>query len=189
MSYVNLSKNDPVAAKLKIEIAEGFGPQLEIGAKVFFLIGGKREYVEDHIDSVGFKSIPEEDGCHRLAVTHYYLSNYSGLHGPISPARIADNEDIAKQLMKFTTVQITEEQWELAIGDREKETHYEDCELQSCCANISRIRDLLLLCKKQKGMNASDIEELKETISDHEKPSPMVALNSILQQLGVEWNE
>ena len=96
---------------------------------------------------------------------------------------------LRKQSKTFVQVHVSANEWEQALGNREKETHHEDCELQSCCANISSIRDWLLQCKEDGGMVQDDIQQLDEALKAHDKPTETPVLESILKQLGLEWTE
>jgi hypothetical protein len=77
----------------------------------------------------------------------------------------------AQSASRFLEVDIDNELWKIAIGDREikdENSPYSlsNCNLKRCCANISEARDILCLCIKQKGLLVHDRDEMRGLIFD-----------------------
>lgn len=107
---------------------------------------------------------------------------------------LTKDEEKAIGWMKFYPVSMTDEEWLLSIGDRDKEENekgnIEDgCELGQCCASISNIRDQLTACKEKGGIIGWEVEQLQLTIdeSHHDMPGEHKLLDKIFKQLNVSW--
>lgn len=95
----------------------------------------------------------------------------------------------AEKSSKFIAVNVDEETWRLAIGDRmikDENSPYNiyNCGLTACCANISEARDILTLCKNEGGLILHEITNLNELLKSHGFKSNK-KLETILSQLGI----
>lgn len=84
---------------------------------------------------------------------------------------------------------LSEAEWEQAIGNREDDDSLEECDLSCCCATISAIRDLLLKCQENYGLIEREVRTLRQLLGEHEYPMPNgerpVNLDKIIGQLGL----
>jgi len=114
-----------------------------------------------------------------------YFNDCDCNYGEVIIKRLVKTENKAKELVKFREVKLTNKEWFNAIGDRNILDSIEECELQSCCAVISNIRDILIKCKEKNGLIVYEIEELKQNIDEHEEIEGKV-LEEIFKQLGID---
>jgi hypothetical protein len=108
--------------------------------------------------------------------------------GRMSLNRLVKTEEEAKRLTQFHKVELTDEQWYQAIGDRDEDESLEDCELSDCCSTISEIRTLLITCKENKGLIVWETEILQSLLSDHSSYEQTQILDKIFKQLDVDWS-
>lgn len=64
----------------------------------------------------------------------------------------------------------------------------EDCELARCCANISEIRDILVKAWQEGGLYQVDVERLRVLVENHEAPTSINRLRTVLTQIGIVWH-
>jgi len=106
----------------------------------------------------------------------------------IDRRRIVTSENEAEKAVELTNVYLHEHEWEKAIGDL-KRKNTGNCELKSCCGNISTIRDMFMHCRRNNGLIRLDIDTLKDLLLTHEPPKTRDILDKILKQLGLEWKD
>jgi len=106
--------------------------------------------------------------------------------------RLFDTEDEANKMAEFLPIELSPEEWNTSIGDRkapeDSEYNLEECELASCCANISEIRDMFLRCKKHGGLIRLDTMYLGQLFLTHSKPENSPILDGIIKKLELEWD-
>ncbi len=90
---------------------------------------------------------------------------------------------------EFVAVSASREEWLTAIGDREDEDDdLMDCDLQIDGREVSAIRDTLIICQEQGGLNRRDVRLLQSQLNACWPPDGEIdTLTLILQQLGVTW--
>ena len=170
---------------------EKYTPQFMPGDTVWAVQGPKPKPEETKVNGVECVLF-EELLCvgYRLPLFYFVGEDGLGEYWPIY--KVFGSQEEAERICQWTEVDdITDEEWQQAIGDREDESHY-DSELGPCCANISAIRDLLYQCWKHKGLPLRDIEHIKiNLLSGHqetlEDPSPI--LKKIWESLHLEQVE
>lgn len=94
----------------------------------------------------------------------------------------------AEKEAKFYPVKnISDKMWYEAIGDRDNDI--EECELSSCCSNISDTRDLLIKCKKNKGLVGLEADWIKCLLesSGHADVGKRPVLKKIFKQLCIKF--
>lgn len=134
-----------------------------------------------------------------VIISHFVLNDYFyDLNGALSivPFKYTTkDEDKAREWMKVYPVYMTDEEWLLAIGDRDKGEDEignidDGCELSCCCANISDVRDCLIRCKDKHGLIGWEREDLQWKINNcnHDRPNQNELLDKIFSQLEVEWS-
>jgi len=82
------------------------------------------------------------------------------------------DKEQAQSASRFLEVHVDDEAWKLAIGDREIEDegspyNLSNCDFGSCCANISEARDILYLCRDQKGLLVHNRDEMRGLIFEY----------------------
>lgn len=175
-------------------LLHGPTPQFHCNQDVFVMIGGQKGYITDVITSICLKTTNEQS---------FYIEGYETFHsfyysktGFIKPQDITTDESLAQSEMKFTPVSLSDEEWQLAIGERGYDADFskdgskvdiEDCELGLCCKDISDIRDILIECKENGGLNHRQIKRLSELIILHEPPTKMEHLKKILDAVALRW--
>jgi len=103
---------------------------------------------------------------------------------------VYDTREKAEKASKFLPVTATNDEWLLAIGDRDIEDddspyHIDNSNFPSCCANMSAARDILLYCKEEGGLIAHDREPLKYLLRTHNRYDVDDPLKGILKQLRI----
>lgn len=91
--------------------------------------------------------------------------------------------------MKFYSTKFDPIQWSFAIGDRDDKDpnsrfNIDNCDLASCCANISDARDILLFAKREGGLIEHDRKTLAKLLESHEF-NKNGYLGQILHTLGI----
>src|SRR3989344_2117327 len=91
-------------------------------------------------------------------------------------SNICADRQKAEEYSRFLSVDVDDEMWKRAIGDRDMKDEnslydIDNSGLPSCCADISEARDVLLYCQKQKGLIVYDRDWLKELLDGHEHPT------------------
>jgi hypothetical protein len=85
--------------------------------------------------------------------------------------KVYSTKEEAETLAKWHPVEnISLEEWERAIGNRENDDSLDTCELSRCCAIISDIRDILLDCKENQGLIERDLLKLSDLLKSHDFP-------------------
>lgn len=101
------------------------------------------------------------------------------------------DERDAQAKSRFLDVVLDDESWKLAIGDRDAKDDspysLQNCNLPPCCEDISEVRDILYLCRKQNGLIDYDLGVMTGLIFDEHtlNPAPGSPLDSIFKQLEV----
>ena len=145
-------------------------PRFKIGQTIY--VPQKNEVVESSI--LGYDAaIGEKDGKLLGVITGYNIENFvfvrrgedSDLTTVIQEEDFCDSQKKAKKASRFLEVNLNEEAWKIAVGDRDVEDknspyNIENCNLPRCCANISEARDILLYCKKNNGLIVQDRDKL-----------------------------
>ncbi len=174
--------------------------KFKTGTVVYLLIG-PNEYQKTQVSKIeAFLIDSEQDGfCHVIPqrvqiqhmVFHYdYFKEYENCFETSCFYRnmLFFTEDEVKTASEFVKVSnISDEDWDKAVGNRETDEDFEECELQSCCSVISDIRDLFLKCRKFSGLIRFDIKRLSILLDHHESEEEHVILKKILDQLGLNW--
>ncbi len=123
----------------------------------------------------------------QLVCTGYRLSawNFERMDDVFPRNEVYVTEAEAQELAQWNAVtDISEEEWQRAVGDRDdKDIDIEECELSRCCAIVSSIRDLLLECKKYKGLIERDRRKLRTLLGQHEHPAPQGQRPPILDKI------
>lgn len=165
-------------------------PQFTLGQKIWY-INCRKEVDEDQIQAINFKLLRHE-GKDQLFCVGYDLQtiNIDAPGFPFMPYDLCETKELADQLAVWHPItDMADEQWEAAIGDREKETA-EDSELGICCADISAIRDLLITCRLDGGLMERDVQMISCLIAGHDhnvttNPEEFPNLQKIFTQLSV----
>ena len=165
-------------------------PQFSLGQKIWY-INCRKEVDEDQIRAIDFKLVRHE-GKDQLFCVGYDLQtvNIDAPGLPFMPYDLYETKELADQLAVWHPItNMTDEQWEAAIGDREKGTA-EDSELGICCADISEIRDLLITCRQDGGLMERDVQIISSLINNHDHDVVTTSekcpnLQKILTQLNV----
>ena len=89
----------------------------------------------------------------------------------ICEADFYDDREKAREASKFLETKLGEEEWRIAIGDRDEEDEnspyrLENCNLPPCCGNISEARNILLYCKRNGGLIVHNRDELTGLLFD-----------------------
>ena len=116
-------------------------------------------------------------------------------NGDIVPLKyLTKDGDKAGEWMKFYPVRMNSNEWLVTIGDRDiKENEIGNiengCELGSCCADISNIRDCLVRCQEKGGIIGWEREDLQGIIDNscHNLPENHLFLDRIFSQLNIKW--
>ena len=155
--------------------------------KVFII--GKDGYSPDTIESIYFKTKGD------VLVVYGYETTLQEL---VFQDDITTDENYARNEAAFTEIEFDDQIWEEAIGTRGYDPDYEeitgkiaieDSDLGICCGDISKIRDILLECKENEGLNKRKIRNLTMLISSHGECPDGKSLRMILSALGVEIKE
>lgn len=168
---------------------------LPIGTKVFLPRAALHSVQEDEI--TGYSCIMSDiEGKLTIFPTDYRLHTCNVSRDSLAP-EWKRNEfflsyEEALTMAKEYHVVAAKELWLTAIGldgsEDEERIHYDDkCELESCCANISAIRDVLYEACVEGKIDAVTRASLKELLNSHEPPSPKPVLDKILAQLNLVW--
>ena len=165
-------------------------PQFSLGQKIWY-INCRKEVDEDQIRAIDFKLVRHE-GKDQLFCVGYDLQtvNIDAPGLPFMPYDLYETKELADQLAVWHPItNMTDEQWEAAIGDREKETT-EESELSECCSRIARVRDLLITCRQDGGLLERDVRVISNLITgdDHNivtTPEKFPNLQKICAQLNV----
>ncbi|MBT4166154.1 hypothetical protein HOE04_03895 [archaeon] len=146
---------------------------LEVGKVKDRLLGRLKSYEME--DMVSLREGTEISGTFSIQGYHIY-----------------SDKKKAEEASKFLPVIANEEQWKLAVGDRnikDKDSPYNinNSDLLPCCGSISEARDILLYCKNTQGLIIHERDELRNELfnthdHDFQKDSP---LSKILSQLGI----
>ncbi len=97
----------------------------------------------------------------------------------------------AQQASEFLEVKLDEEEWRIAIGDRNVEDenspyYLKNCNLPRCCADISKARDILIYCRKNNGLIVHYRDELADLINGHGfECKPQSQIEKIFRQLKI----
>lgn len=170
-------------------------PEFEIGQKVY--IPQRRGVVETTVRSYEAVIQKDNDGTLVAAVTVYSIDRYVFFRGmrplalEVKGYHIYADKAEAEKDSRFLDVKADEETWKLAIGDREEidqesPYHIDNCNLGSCCGNISRIRDILLYCKEVKGLTVHECSEIKHLLKSHSEMTIGKSLAIIFKQLEID---
>src|SRR3989344_6957234 len=94
----------------------------------------------------------------------------------VHESNICADRQKAEEYSKFLSVDVDDEMWKRAIGNRDMKDEnspygIDNSGLPSCCADISEARDVLLYCQKQKGLIVHDRDLLKELLDGHGHPT------------------
>lgn len=176
-------------------------PAFDIGQKVFIVLGPD-SYIEANVRIINCVIAKSDSGSCALYLPKYefdcilfpndYFKDGEDLIG-VQEYRVFDNEEKAKEMSSFVKVDIENDKWDDAIGNREDEETIDGCELAPCCANISKIRDILLKCKKYKGLTKMEIEDMAwslRALEEHNYSEELIPLvYEILTKLGVKTYE
>lgn len=160
--------------KMIIEIEK---PKCDIGQKIF--VPWKERLTETEIWGYGVKVMAKKDGIFGV-VSCYLISSLVFMRVGEETAFASEVRDgdfyvdkrKAKRASRFLRVSATEEDWKLAIGDRQVRDEgspysLENCEFPSCCANISEARDILIYCKNESGLIVHERDNLVRLVSGH----------------------
>jgi len=154
--------------------------------KPFFKIG-QTIYIpqQDEVDETTVRKyvaeiIPYEEGILGAVVGYVPEQMFvfmrrgteSKLVESLSACEIYTDKEKAERASKFFKVELDEESWKKAIGDRDEKDesspyNTDNCDLQACCSNISEARDILYYCKAQGGLIVHEREELEEILNRH----------------------
>lgn len=172
-------------------------PRFQIGEIIY--VPQKNRVVETRI--VGYNArIGEENENLLEIVLGYDIQHYvsvrrgidSTMTGVVMEKDFYSDKNKAQQASEFLEVNVEEEAWKLAIGDRSIEDENSpyllgNCNLSLCCANLSEARDILLYCKNNKGLVVHDRDELAGLLNGHgreyDRQSPIVG---IFEQLKID---
>ncbi|MCD6435983.1 MAG: hypothetical protein J7L15_06300 [Clostridiales bacterium] len=97
--------------------------------------------------------------------------------------RIFKTAKEATILSQFKKVNITDEEWYRTLGNRDEPISLEEAELEICCADISKARDILYKCQKFNGLIQLDVHYLQKIMSAHKILSSCKILTKIFKQL------
>ncbi len=117
---------------------------------------------------------------------------------------LTDDEEQAKNWVKVTPIECSDEDWFKAMGQRptveemiqagkdetfDSEDSLEESELGVCCANLAAVRTMLIKCKEHKGLTGWEVERLQWMCDNvcHDFPEDAPTLKNILEQLNVTW--
>jgi hypothetical protein len=171
---------------------------LPIGTKVFIPRAAIGDVHEDEVRGY-YCTLFKEGDTHILNPTDYRLSILNLGRGSLDDGWKRDefflNYEEAKAHAVEYTVSATPEEWFKAIGlngaEDEERTQFDDeCELQSCCATISNIRDILYdvcLTSKITGVTRNSLIKLLETHEPMTNSYPN--LTKILSQMNIVWTD
>lgn len=177
------------------EVHPEFTPKFKIGEKVWCINVGRR--VEStEVLSIRFELFNEQ-GKELLVCRGYNLRmlnlNTEDEHRNLDcwPAKeVYATEHEAKVLAKLHAVEdVSEEDWTKAIGNPDDEESFEKSELTPCCAEISNLRDLLMKCRKNKGLIERDMITLRRFClkGSHMPTNPIPTLKKILEKLDIKF--
>ncbi|MEK6969849.1 MAG: hypothetical protein AABW48_05470 [Nanoarchaeota archaeon] len=172
-------------------------PQYPIGQVIYFPEHGR--VIETKISGYEVRVIPQDSGLIGVVSNYHIPQMVSVRRGEESDLVICVRErdfyvDQHKATIasRFLAVQVDDEVWRLAIGDRtvtDENSPYsiENCGLPRCCANISEARDILSFCRRNSGLIAHNRDELSNLIEEHgfeyQRESP---IGRIFQQLEIK---
>ncbi len=106
------------------------------------------------------------------------------------PAEVYEKEQDAVAAAEwFSVASISQQEWLVAIGERDGPTGIDDCELSRLNERIAEARSILIRCKENEGLLQRDVRRLVVLLSDGWYPRPMgrrpPILDRIMEELGV----
>jgi len=173
---------------------------------------GRKEIIPVTINGYHSELVEVESGYFIMKLYGYRCnvynpSNHEELWGFWPSEDVYPTKAEAERQTKFIAVDLPNEVYQKALGIDEKgkrvhnnkeeddEESLEDCELPICCSNISEVRDQLIRCMQQKGLNKWRVDLVKDYLqSSHpefleERPDHSVSnlsnLDKILAALGI----
>jgi hypothetical protein len=157
---------------MELKVDPKFAPQFMVNDKVWII--SARKACKDEVNAISFEYAENETRELVLFCTGYRLSHINGAtnNGYYRPFEIYSTEAEAQELTVWHAVDVTKKEWRLAIGSRENEKSIDLCELAPCCANVSSIRDVLLVCQRDGGLMERDRQKLGHLLGQHEYPMP-----------------
>ena len=152
-------------------------PEFEIGQTVFLPSrqGAERTEITGYISLVRQSSEGKLISGVRLYQVNPFgierIGSETVLSDELTGRNFYTDKKQAQAASRFLGVALDDESWKLAIGDREIEDEdspysLSNCNLGICCANISEARDILYLCREQKGLLVHDRDEMCGLIFD-----------------------
>ncbi|MFC1685425.1 hypothetical protein ACFLZZ_00200 [Nanoarchaeota archaeon] len=131
-------------------------------------------------------------GVFGYQLNKFVMSGY-GIDNPLSGKVPLDilysNEKEAKEASRFLKVDLSEDDWKLAIGDdgENDETskyHVKESGLSTCCANIDEAREVLEYCQEKKGLIVHERNYLVKLLAGHDfEEEKKGILGEVLDQL------
>ena len=169
---------------MELKVNPEYEPEFQVGSRVW-VISGKRVF--DHIVMGILFEFFGPTGL--LCCTGYLLDtlNLDEERDEFYPSEVYSTEEIAKEFAVWHPVELSTTEWELALGVRENESTLDGCELARCCANVSAIRDILIVCQTAGGLLERDVRKFRFLMAQHEYPMPdgnrPVHFDKIVEQL------
>ncbi len=176
-----------------------FLPKFEIGQTVFVAHKdngtAKYDVHERFIHSIECRIVAWKNKA-ELITTGYTLDQPIGHDFDvyvITPGNIFSTRQQAEDVIRWIPIDLPYEVFKTALGcavfgDRDDDL-IENCELQTCCANISYIRDTLIRAMLNRGLIAREADVVQSYLNEHEKPEKYDNLKRITDALGmkIDW--
>lgn len=117
------------------------------------------------------------------------------------PDEVYTTKQAAEHAAIFRAIKCNGDDWQKITGCLESGSRMEEpidgpaglatidnCELPACCSDISAIRDILVSAWQQGGLYQVEVARLQALIENHEAPTSINRLNSVLAQVGITWH-